>query len=190
MACDPTGHTSTMNIFFLSFDPKKAAEQHADKHVVKMLLESTQLLWTAQHVAHVTTEERLCLDTAPTTKTGQRGYKPTHRNHPCAKWVRETLANYMWLCALAAALATEYHYRYPTAPAHACEPHVAWLTQNPPPLPAKPLTWPALAMPPEFKISQNPTACYRAFYVGSKQARGITVYTRRPTPDWLHPYAS
>jgi hypothetical protein len=179
-----------MNIFFLSFDPKKAAQQHADKHVVKMLLESVQLLWTAQHLAYAEHPEvPLPLEPAPTPKGNptQRGYRPTHRNHPCAKWVRATIANYMWLCRLAAELAEEYHYRYPAAAntEHACEAHVRWLTANPPPLPSGQLTWPALAMPDEYKISQNPTACYRAFYSGSKQARGITTYTRRERPMWL-----
>ncbi len=171
-----------MNIFFLSMNPKTAAEWHCDKHVVKMLLESTQLLWTAQH----STGALLDLHDAPTTKDGRRhGYKPTHKNHPCAKWVRESLGNYMWLCALASALADEYHYRYPGKNPHACEAHVAWLTKNPPRLPEAPLTWPALAMPDEYKISKSPMSCYRAFYVGSKGARGLLTYTRREMPLWI-----
>jgi hypothetical protein len=163
-------------------NPQKAAEWHCDKHVVKMLLESTQLLWTAHHVA---ANGQLELgDDAPMTKDGRRGYRPTHKNHPCAIWTRASTANYRWLCQLAAALATEYHYRYPAAREHACEAHVAWLTTHVPPIPDGPLTWPALAMPDEYKISQNPTVCYRAFYVGSKGARGLLTYTRRARPVW------
>jgi hypothetical protein len=171
-----------MNIFALSLNPRQAAQWHCDRHVVKMLLESTQLLWTAQHV---TWGDRLDLASAPTTRSGRQGYRPTHKNHPCAIWIRTTLANYMWLCALAAALAEEYHYRYPTAPAHACEVHVTWLTAHPPPLPPGALTWPALAMPVEYKISPNPTTCYRAYYLGDKQERGLLQYTRRETPHWV-----
>lgn len=181
---NPTG--PPMNIFFLSFNTTKAAQQHADKHVVKMILESAQLLWTAQFIAYAAQNMLPPLESAPMNKQKtQRGYRPTHRNHPCAKWVRETLANYRWLCSLATELIAEYHYRYPMSPPHACEEHIAWLTANPPPLPDTQLTWPALAMPDEYKISKNPTACYRAFYKGSKQARGITQYTRRPAPSWL-----
>ena len=33
-----------MNIFFLDFDTKKCAQYHCDKHVVKMILETAQLL--------------------------------------------------------------------------------------------------------------------------------------------------
>lgn len=174
-----------MNIFALSIDPRQAARWHCDKHVVKMLLESTQLLWTAHVIANAGAP---LPPSAPTTKDGtRRGYKPTHRNHPCAKWTRTCLGNYMWLAALATALAEEYHYRYPAAPRHACEDHVAWLAANPPPLPGPPnrFTWFATAMPPEFRDgAPTPMAAYRAFYVGSKGARGLLVYTRRERPVW------
>jgi hypothetical protein len=174
----------TMNIFFLSMNPTCAAQWHCDKHVVKMILESTQLLWTAQRIAW---GDRLDLPAdTPTTRNGQQGYKATHKNHPCAIWARASIANYRWLCALAAALVDEYHYRYPAAGPHACEPHIQWLAAHPPPLHAGPLTWPALAMPSEYKISPNPTACYRAYYLGQKRDRGLLVYTRRASPVWVH----
>lgn len=168
-------------------DPVKAAQTHADKHVVKMLLESTQLLWTAQHL--LAEDGKIPnIESAPLTATGRAGgYRPTHKNHPCAIWVRASIANYRWLIHLCEALAEEYHFRYPARRApHACEVHVAWLRDNEPRgLPPGPLTWPALAMPPEFKVSTSPVACYRAFYVGSKKARGIVKYTRREPPAWI-----
>jgi hypothetical protein len=43
-----------MNIFFLDFDTKKCAKYHCDKHVVKMILETAQLLCGVHHVDHVT----------------------------------------------------------------------------------------------------------------------------------------
>ena len=36
-----------MNIFFLHRDPSRAAKAQCDKHVVKMVLETTQMLSTA-----------------------------------------------------------------------------------------------------------------------------------------------
>lgn len=163
-----------MNIFFLSMNPEKAAKWHCDKHVVKMILESTQMLWTAHHVT----------GGAPGSPGKPDPYKPVHRNHPCTIWVRASIANYRWLCALAAALVAEYHYRFPSGKeTHACEPHIAWLTANPPRLPEGPLTWPALAMPPAYKISANPTACYRAYYLGDKQR--MLHWTRRERPSWI-----
>lgn len=174
-----------MNIFFLSVDPTKAAQAHCDRHVVKMILESTQLLWTAQHLLAATA---IADETMPLTKTsGQRGYKPTHAKHPCAIWTRATLGNYRWLCALATALITEYHYRWPHGRTHACEPHVAWLTANPPMTllrAAQPMTPPALAMPDLYKISPSPTACYKAYYLGQKYERGLLTYTHRDPPHW------
>ncbi len=173
-----------MNIFFLSANPSVAAQAHCDKHVVKMLLESTQLLWTAQWILRGSPP-----DDAPRTKGGALGYKPTHKNHPCAIWTRTKAANYQWLCCLATALAAEYHFRYPTAGPHACEAHVAWLAANPPPFPVEAaglvaLSRVALAMPPEYKCA-DPVASYRAFYMESKGARGLLTYTRRDKPAWI-----
>jgi len=39
-----------MNIFYLHADPYKAATYFYDKHKVKMILESAQMLCTAHHV--------------------------------------------------------------------------------------------------------------------------------------------
>ncbi len=178
-----------MNIFLLSYDPRVAARYHCDKHVIKMLLEATQLLWTAHHVAAATTNKPIPdFESAPTTIASggrQHGYRPTHRNHPCAIWVRTSIANYRWLVLLAKALAEEYHYRWParTTP-HACEAHVAWLAVHEPPLPRLQLTEPAQAMPPEFK-APYPVHAYRAFYLGSKADRGLLHYTRREPPHWV-----
>jgi hypothetical protein len=168
-----------MNIFFLSMLPQRAAQWHCDKHVVKMILESVQMLWTTHHIAGL-------FITLPESEL--KPYKPVHRNHPCCRWVRASTGNYQWLCALAEALVTEYHYRYPKGQVHACEPHLRWLSANVPRIPEGPLTWPALAMPPEYKISQNPTACYRAYYTGAKQH--ILKWTGRESPPWIPPLIS
>jgi hypothetical protein len=176
-----------MNIFFLSYDPRVAARYHCDKHVIKMLLEATQLLWTAQHTAAASAAVPIPdLESAPTTQASngrQHGYRPTHRNHPCAAWVRASITNYRWLVLLAEALAAEYHYRWParTTP-HACEAHVAWLRAHEPPLPRLPLTEPAQAMPPEFK-EVYPIYAYRAYYLAAK--RNLLRYTRRDPPHWI-----
>jgi hypothetical protein len=176
-----------MNIFLLSYDPRVAARYHCDKHVIKMLLEATQLLWTAHHTATSTIPN---LETAPTTKSSggrQHGYRATHRNHPCAIWVRTSITNYRWLVLLAKALADEYHYRWPANPKpHACEAHVAWLASHEPSLPQGQLTEPAQAMPPEFKAAY-PVDAYRAYYLGNKAARGLLQYTHRDPPAWITP---
>lgn len=84
-----------MNIFLLDYDIDKCAQYHCDKHVVKMILESAQLLSSA-HRMH----------------NQDVGYRLTHKNHPCALWVRESRDNYDWLYQLTLALDDEYGFRY------------------------------------------------------------------------------
>jgi hypothetical protein len=195
-----------MNIFVLHWNPRKAARYHADKHVIKMLLESVQMLYTTHWVLcysvllscrsplalskvqkTLPTPPLLRVKNAPFQNKNptQRGYRPVHVQHPCTKWVRQSLSNYMWLCTLALELSKEFHRRWPSSFAHSCECHALWLYQNPPPLPKTPLTHFALAMPEEYKRN-DPIQSYRAFYSGSKKDRGITdSYTNRHPPHWL-----
>ena len=84
-----------MNIFYLSQNPNLCASMHCDKHVVKMILETAQLLSTAHHELG---------STAP--------YKVTHRNHPSAVWVRSGRKQYEWAYRLLEALSGEYTLRY------------------------------------------------------------------------------
>lgn len=86
-----------MNIFVLSYDPKQAAKYQCDKHVVKMCLESTQLLCTVAHLLN---------------KDVDGLYKKTHANHPCTVAVKESVHLRSWLIDHTAALFKEYTYRY------------------------------------------------------------------------------
>ena len=120
-----------MNIFFLSRRARQCARWHCDKHVVKMILESTQLLYTANHTNGGTeviqTSAPICLS------TGNRGYKACHKNHPSALWVRESLAHYWWLLSLAKELVAEHSHRFMPKKVHASLVHLEWLEANPPP---------------------------------------------------------
>jgi hypothetical protein len=91
-----------MNIFVTSPDPVESAVNLDDKRVIKMILESAQMLSTAM-VVH----------------NGPGPYKITHKNHPCTVWARTTSANYKWLYDHYVALMDEYTYRY--GKKHACE---------------------------------------------------------------------
>ena len=84
-----------MNIFVLDNNPEVCATYHCDKHVVKMILESVQMMSTVLRDQGV-----------------DAGYKATHRNHPCTLWLKESLGNWNWLKALVVALNKEYRYRY------------------------------------------------------------------------------
>jgi len=86
-----------MNIFYLSHDPVQAAKYQYNKHVVKMILETAQLLCTAHH------ELGTNIDIP---------YKATHKNHPSAIWVRSSAEAYMWAYEHMLALGKEYTKRY------------------------------------------------------------------------------
>ena len=85
-----------MNIFYLDKCPKKAAQLQYNKHVVKMILESAQMLCTVHR--YFGNED------VP--------YKSTHLNHPSTVWARTNNRNYMWLYQHMMALGDEYTKRY------------------------------------------------------------------------------
>jgi len=97
-----------MNIFATSACAYESAKALDDKRVIKMILESCQLLNTA--LVHDYGIEH------------SMGYKPTHVNHPCAVWVRASIENYIWLCYHLDALCEEYTARYNKV--HACQQYV------------------------------------------------------------------
>lgn len=164
-----------MNIFFLSWNPKEAAESHCDKHVVKMIIESAQLLYSAHWILG--------------SELPEHAYKLAHKNHPCSIWVRQSITNYFWLCSLGWWLCKEYQHRYGTHKIHKTEQHILWLSQNPPKgIPVLHMTNPALAMPDEYKI-QDVIEAYKLFYVESKlKQRNIVKYTNRNPPEFILPY--
>lgn len=86
-----------MNIFFSDQDPYQCARNLDDKRVVKMVLESCQMLSTAIN-------EHNGSNIAP--------YKSTHKNHPSNIWCRETRTNWTWLWYHGKALSDEYTFRY------------------------------------------------------------------------------
>lgn len=163
-----------MNIFYLSTNPKRAAQYACNKHVVKMILESTQLLYTAQHLSENNLED------CPYTP-----YKVAHKNHPSAIWTRQSLSNYKWLCELAKEYCIEYKYRYGDDKVHSCEKHIKWLSKNPPELPRKKLVEPPQCMPDEYKHKSTVKA-YRKYYIGDKLS--FAKYKRREIPYWLEDY--
>ena len=166
-----------MNIFYLSKSAKLCAMYHNDKHCVKMILETCQLLYTCLWLC-MTTEN--WIETAPTIKNGQKGFKKSFMNHPCAKWVRESINNYNWLCQLGLHLCEEYTYRYNKV--HSCEKHIHWLIKQKPDLPNIPMTKIKLAMPDEFKCD-DPIQAYRNYYIGAK--KDFCKWKKRDIPFWF-----
>ena len=192
-----------MNIFLLDLDPKKAAQYHADKHVVKMLLEACQLLYTAHWVfayptlleckapIHLAKAQKQLsvpssLETAPTSivRPDEPGFRPCHIHHPCAVWVRESIDNYEFTARLALELAAEFQYRYPKKGPHSCKKHAEWLYWNPPlTIPIIPQTPFVLAMDLQYRLD-DPVEAYRNYYLTAKKEKGLLQYKVRPAPLW------
>ena len=168
-----------MNIFYLHKNPKKCAKYHCDKHVVKMIIESAQLLYTCFHLCHPNTE---IINQAPLTKSGNHGYKLCFRNHPCSIWLRKSKDNYIWLCEMSKYLCKEYTYRYKKI--HSVEKHIDWLRSQSDflKIPSKGLRKMKLAMPDKYKCESS-VISYRNYYIGDKKP--FAKWTRRPQPKWF-----
>ncbi len=153
-----------MNIFILDNDIATCARYHCDQHVIKMILESVQLLCTALNQKGMVTP-----------------YKSTHIKHPCVLWVAESHDNFLWLVKLTHALNAEYRFRFQKEVDHksmAVLGQVEGLS-----FPGIGLTEFAQAMPEEYKLPGDAVSAYQRFYAGDKL--GFARWTKRPTPDWL-----
>ena len=153
-----------MNIFYLDENIDTCAQYHVDAHVVKMILESAQMLCTAAHLHGMPTP-----------------YKPTHVNHPCVIWTAASAENWDWLRALMTALNKEYQYRFEHKKPH--QSMVALQALTKPPISSLGLTDRPQVMPESYKIPGHPVQAYRAYYASEK--RHILSYTKRVTPAWM-----
>jgi hypothetical protein len=155
-----------MNIFVLSYSPQKCAQYHNDKHVVKMCLETTQLLNNAL---------------TKNDQTYSPIYRPTHVNHPASIWTGESDANFEWLLELGFELCGEYTHRY--GKVHRCRAMIETMSNSPSQsrIPVGPMTPIRLCMPDEYKVG-NAVQSYRAYYMGAK--RHIAKWKNREVPDW------
>ncbi len=158
-----------MNIFYFYDCPKLSAKAQPDKMLVKMPLETAQMLCTAHRVLDGDTYADL---------TGL--YKTAYKNHPCTIWARESIANYAWLYAHFHALNEEYEYRYGRehgSYAKLAEP----LSRPPENIPHTEQTPIRLAMPDEYK-SDDPIKSYRNYCIAEKH---YAVWNKgRPKPSW------
>ena len=182
-----------MNIFILDYDPVIAAQSQCDKHVVKMIVESAQMLSTAHRMMDG------IIASLP-SKSGKRMvkhyrlhdhredllYKAVHYNHPCTIWTQENRANYLWHYRHFVALCKEYTHRYGKIHqsyhklGHSLEDFPRNLDQSNTMTPFKL----AMGQSPE-SIQDNPVESYRHFYQ-TKQRKFKMVWSKRKTPSWFH----
>ena len=155
-----------MNIFYLDEDPEVAAIMQYNKHVVKMILESAQMLCTAHH-------ELLDEPDVP--------YKPAHVNHPSTIWCRQNTRHYFWLYEHMLALGHEYTHRYGKVHKSItkCKDFLATPPRH---IQGEEFTQPPQAMPDEFK-SDCAIHAYWAYYIGEKHvvaAKDEMIYKLNP----------
>jgi len=180
-----------MNIFYLHKDPKTCAQQHCDKHVVKMIIEYAQLLSTAHRILDGTQY----LDKTANGRNIKRWkiddarefvlYKASHINHPSGVWVRQSLDHYQWLWNLASELCQEYRYRYggDTDKQHKTSLVIQNLSFAPNNIPRMGLfSEPPQAMPADAKIPGDSIAAYRNYYKLYKTR--FATWKNRPIPEW------
>jgi hypothetical protein len=152
-----------VNIFLLDEDIEKCAKYHCDKHVVKMILESAQILCSSSNLSGLHTP-----------------YRSTHIKHPCVIWAMASIQNWNWLKKLTLELNKEFKYRFDRARDHKAYEVVACLKD--PELPETGLTEHPQVMPDLYKTVGNPVQAYRNYYVGSK--RMFATWKLRKTPKW------
>lgn len=153
-----------MNIFVVHRNPVISAQSLADTHVVKMILETAQMLSTVLQAYGV-----------PTT------YKATHAHHPCTVWASKSAQNYAWLLKHGLALCDEYTHRYKRT--HKTEALLRGeLHALPPGIPVIGQTEFAQAMPDEYR-NEDVVIAYRTYYINAKAS--IAKWTNRDAPAWF-----
>jgi len=176
-----------VNIFYVDHDPDKAAKALVDKHVVKMILESAQLLSTAhrvldgkEYVKLSETGRKKKVYVLPDARDGIM-YQATHINHPSAVWCRTSVENYNWLVEHFFSLLYEYEFRYGRE--HKCK-QMTYDLQSPP-FNLKAWDWTPMpsCMAEEYIISEDPLTNYRNYYKIGK-ARMHSWKNRQP-PEWI-----
>lgn len=181
-----------MNLFILSTDPIEAAQLQCDKHVVKMIVESAQMLSTA----HRMLDGKLKRAPSKSGKTLSKHwtlpddredifYKAVHTGHPCTVWTMQSNNNYTWHWVHFAALCDEYTYRY--GKVHSTDTLLREkLKALPRNIPVGYLTQQPLAMKanPECMHPGDPVRSYREFYQ-TKQERFKMTWSKRQVPEWF-----
>ncbi|GCE65828.1 hypothetical protein OMCYN_01774 [cyanobiont of Ornithocercus magnificus] len=164
-----------MNIFYTDKDPEAAARSLPDKHVVKMPVETVQMLVSA--LLRHGIQPRVFTSKGTIHKGG-------YHHHPSTIWAGDTQANAMWLWQHGMSLCAEYSQRY--GKTHFAEGQLMLILDYLPKLPAGDLTSPTLAMPAECKTA-DPVESYRNCIRAKVAAKPKSFVWSKGTaaPTWL-----
>lgn len=153
-----------MNLFVLDKDIDKSIKYLCDKHIVKMTVETAQMLCT------------------PYKDIIETPYKITHYNHPCNKWARTSKKNYEYLIDYGRRIVKEFEFRYKKN--HKSSRVIEWCANNMHLLKfdSEQQTEFARAMPDEFKNLKFTVSAYRQYY----KTKSFAKYNKgRSKPLWL-----
>jgi hypothetical protein len=184
-----------VNIFILDRDPKVAARMQCDKHIVKMILESAQMMSTAHRIIDGYQERRPSKSGKTMVKYWKllderefHMYKAVHVGHPCTVWTMNNDNNYTWHFDHFVELCREYTHRYGRV--HETDrklrKHLSHLPKNI----KKGFKYATTAFPLAMQhepqcMMECPVKSYRAYYK-TKAAQFNMVWTKRETPEWFY----
>ena len=187
-----------MNIFMLDKDPVIAAKMHTNKHCVKMITESAQMLSTAHryldgslYIAAGKAGRKIKRFRHPDENLNENLFQACHINHPSNKWIRESSGNYMYLFNLYEALINEYYIRFPTIISHKQitnnkehgSARLLELLRSPPKnIQDAELEFPKQnlqAMPDKYK-NADAILAYRDYYIGEKEISDYYIRVHYP----------
>ncbi len=160
-----------MNIFVLDDQPENAARYHCDKHVVKMVLETAQILCAVWY-RHGWTFPGI--------------YRLTHPHHPCTLWAGNSVDNYRWTVELFRALLDQYTHRYKKI--HKCEAMYEIFDELPEDAEEKMDFGDQgfVFCGPDECVRETVVESYRALYrLKDKTLARPMVWTRVPKPTWM-----
>ena len=178
-----------MNIFAVDENPYTAAHSLCDKHVVKMIVETAQMLSTAHRVLdgketiRVTASNRKIKHWVhPDSEMNSVLCLPAMVNHPCTVWSMKTDSNYFWLWDHGMGLLTEYTKRY--SKVHSMQELFGhYLITAPEKIPSGKLTPFAQAMPQKYQCD-NSVLAYRRYYINEKKR--FAKWKNSDIPVWFN----
>jgi hypothetical protein len=183
-----------MNIFYLDKNPNTAAKMMCDKHIIKMILESAQMLCTAKRVLDGTMYlgktkngrniKRWRLDNSNEEATI---YKAGWLGHPSTQWVLKSAYNYNWLYNHMLALNEEYKLRWQKTKNHISIDKLGILLKDPPKnAPINVIGTDATpAMPDHCKIPNDVVGSYRKYYILEKIRFAKWEKPNAVMPEWF-----
>ena len=168
-----------MNIFVTSPDPVESAQCLPDKHVVKMPLETCQML-------SIVCSNKWGHNYGDIHRINGEAYKTekgAFRNHPCTIWANESIINTWWLVAHGISLCAEYTHRY--GKTHSCQLTLEYADIIFPKS-ATPTSF-TRAMPDEYKhdTSIDTFTAYKNYIRSKPWAASNYLRDSSRKPDWI-----